>query len=214
MKLGDHISKLLNLSSAPLNQQRPRLCGGSLELAGSIGDELMAVLSTINGFYSFESALHFLPSHSSLLSVGIEEWNAKSGWRQEFGNLADDCLFFAEDVFGGQFCIANDRVMSFDPETGDRRELGASLNDWAQLILREYRVLTGYPLAHSWQQANGPLPEGFRLIPRTPFVCNGSFDLGNLALIDAERGMRIRGSLARQIHDLPDGSQIVFSIEG
>jgi len=213
MRLGNSISKLLSLASASLSQEAPTLGETALKAAGAIGNELLAVLRAANGFYAFENALHFLPARSSLLSVGIEEWNTESGWRKEYEGLADDCLFFAEDVFGGQFCIVDNGIWSFDPETGERQAMGSSLDAWAREILRDYKVMTGHPVAHAWQMQNGPLPEGMRLVPRIPFVCNGEFNLANLALMDAERGMRARGNLARQIRDLPDGAQISFRIE-
>lgn len=213
MTLSISMAKLVSLSSASLSQETPVLGDVTRTMAGRLEKELMAVLQATNGFYAFENALHFLPAHSSLLSVGIEEWNAALGWRKEYEDLADGCLFFAEDVFGGQFCIFNNRIWSFDPETGERQAMGSSLDEWAREILRDYKVLTGHPLAHAWQVQNGPLPEGMRLVPRIPFVCNGEFNIENLALMDAEKGMRARGNLARQIRDLPDGAQITFTIE-
>lgn len=213
MKSVTSTKQLLGLSSASLSQDLPNLSRECLALAGELGGELMGLLRTTNGFYAFENALHFFPARTSLLSVGIEEWNAASSWREEYGNLANGCLFFAEDVFGGQFCIFEDRVWSFDPETGERTEIGSTLDDWARAILNDYRVLTGHPLAHAWQVRYGTLPEGMRLVPRVPFVCNGAFSIENISVMDAEKAMRIRGGLARQIQGLPDGASITFTMD-
>ena len=213
MSLGRSLIKLLEIASAPLNLRVPELSNDSRLLAGGLVDELMSILREKNGFNALESALHFFPAQSSLLSVGINEWNDYSGWRGEYEDLAKGCLFFCEDVFGGQFCIESDRVWSFDPETGDRKLLGSTLNEWADVVLKDYEVLTGQPLAHVWQRKNGPLPEGGRLVPRIPFVLGGEFAVDNLVLMDAEKAMRMRGNLARQIHNLPDGAQIHFVIE-
>lgn len=46
-------------------------------------------------------------------------------------------MFFAEDVFGGQFCIKDNQVYRFDPETGgldviaDRNAIAVRLRKWA-----------------------------------------------------------------------------------
>ncbi|KAF1721287.1 SMI1/KNR4 family protein [Pseudoxanthomonas wuyuanensis] len=213
MTIGPWIAKLLALGSASLNQSKAKIDVNVLRSAGTLGDELAQVLDAKNGFDAFESALHFFPAQTSLLSVGIDEWNDPDGWTKEYGDLAAGCLFFAEDIFGGQFCIASSCVWQFDPETGEKNLMAASLDEWAKKVLDDYEVLTGHPLAHAWQKKNGPLPEGMRLVPRIPFVCNGEFALSNLILMESEKGMRIRGSLARQIHDLPDGAQISFRID-
>jgi hypothetical protein len=212
MKTGESIAKLLALASAPLSQVFPIQSEMIASLGGPLTDELMSVLESKNGFYAFESALHFFPAQMSLLSVGIDDWNSPDGWRKEYNDLAEGCLFFAEDVFGGQFCISSGNIYYFDPETGDRDNLGSSLDEWAKLIISDFEFRTGYPLAHEWQTARGVLAERTRLMPKTPFVCKGAFAISNLVEIDGERSMRVRGNLARQIHDLPDGAQIKFEI--
>jgi hypothetical protein len=196
-----------------LNQSFTRVDFACAESSGALRDELILILKTRNGFNAFESALHLFPAQTSLLSVGIDEWNRPDGWRKEYGDLSKGCLFFAEDIFGGQFCIESNCVWQFDPETGERVLLGASLDEWAKKLLSDYEVLTGYPLAHAWQEVNGIIPEGMRLVPRTPFVLNGEFALSNLVLMESEKSMRVRGNLARQIKNLPDGAQISFRID-
>lgn len=213
MMLGSSVMELLKLASAPLNQSGVSADFIPTGFSETLRNELVSILSVRNGFYIFESALHFLPSKTSLLSVGIEEWNRPNGWRAEYGKLSDGCLFFAEDIFGGQFCIESNRIWQFDPETGERVLVGASFDEWAKNVLNDYEIMTGYPLAHAWQEINGVIPEGMRLVPRTPFVLNGEFALSNLVLMDSEKSMRIRGNLARQISGLPDGAQISFKIE-
>ena len=62
--------------------------------------------------------MHVLPSHSNEYEFGLAEWNSDALWRHEYGEMVDGCLFFAEDVFGGQFCVKDDAIYNFDPETG------------------------------------------------------------------------------------------------
>jgi hypothetical protein len=63
-----------------------------------------------------------------------------------------------------------------------------------------------------WQAAHGALAPRKRLMPKTPFVCGGSFALDNLVAMEAAEAMRYRGELALQIRDLPDGAQICFRV--
>lgn len=211
--LSQSIGKLLDLASASLDKKSPELSKEVCELAGSLSSELLSILQARNGFYAFESALQFFPAESSLLSIGIKEWNSPSNWREEYGSLTAGCLFFAQDIFGGQFCIIDNRVCTFDPETGEQTVIGSSLDEWASAILADYRTLTGQPLARAWQEEYGPVPEGMRLVPRTPFVFNGEFLPSNLVIMNSERGMRTRANIARQIHGLADNSVVKLEIE-
>lgn len=206
-------SKLLTISSPPLgeNASRPIACAEAA-WSPNRAKELEAVLAKKNGFYAFEGALHVFPDSSNGDHIGLSDWNAASSWRSGYGDAADGLLFFAEDLFGVQHCLKNDRVFTFDPETGAVEQLAESLDEWAGKVLADYRMLTGHPLAHAWQARNGTLHIGQRLMPKTPFVCGGAFDIDNLVAIDAVRAMRYRADIARQIRNLPDGSTVQFEI--
>jgi hypothetical protein len=205
---GASLARLLDIASAslgPAAEHRPAL------LVGKRGDELWALLQARNGFYAFESALHVFPSGGSGTQT-LERWNAPELWRGHYQDLADGCVFFAEDIFGGQFVLRDDAVHSWDPETGETEELGATLDAWARAILADYETLTGQPLAHAWQAAQGALPEGKRLVPKIPFVTGGEFALQNLYAADAMKAMQFRGDVARQLRDVPDGGQIEIKV--
>lgn len=207
-----YLEKLISHASSPLSSNEPILSPRLLALAGNLAGELTGLLSRKNGFYALESALHVLPAQSSPGSMGLDQWNDESLWRGDYQGFTDRCLFFAEDIFGGQFCIMDGSIYTFDPETGAKENLAYSLEGWAQAVVTDYNVLTGFPLAHSWQEENGLLPPGKRLLPKVPFVAGGEFKLENLYLSDAVEGMKFRAHLANQIKDLPDGAQINFNI--
>jgi hypothetical protein len=169
----------------------------------------MPLLARRNGFYAFESALHVLPSSSPAIEpADIPRWNQDALWRSAYGGLADGMLFFAEDVFGGQFAVRNKRIVTFDPESGQTTDFAENVDEWASRVLADYDYLTGYSLAHAWQAAHGPLRPGFRLVPKKPFVLGGEFTFANLYALEAERAMRLRGALAVQYRDLPDGAPV------
>lgn len=207
------LDKLLSNASSSLSEHEPEMLGQSLRLAGTLADQLLGMLCQRNGFYALESALHVFPTHSSQNEIGIGDWNESALWRSGYKGLADGCLFFAEDVFGGQFCIKDSKVYTFDPETGSLEYLADDIESWVQILLSDYEVLTGYPLAHQWQKQNGQLAAGKRLLPKVPFVLGGEFVLDNLYLADAVEGMRFRADIASQIKELPDGAQIRLNID-
>jgi hypothetical protein len=204
----DPLDVLLSAASGPLGGTPG---DGVVEFAGRHGSLLAAMLGRSNGFFAFESALHVFPSGLSD-SMSLELWNDADLWRRDYDDLTDGLVFFAEDVFGGQFVLADAGVGTFDPETGDVAVIAADLHSWSAALLDDYESLTGYPLAHEWQTRHGALVEGQRLVPEVPFVAGGAFDIDNLHAADAVEGMRVRGNLARQIRDLPDGARISYRI--
>jgi hypothetical protein len=210
--MGMNIEKLISISSGSFNQGQVSLAPDLLLAVGKLGEELEQLLNMKDGFYAFESALRIFSSQESEYSYSLAQWNSPDLWRNHYAGLADDCLFFAEDLFGGQFCIKGDAIYSFDPETGNMEAMSNSFESWAQEILSDYNVWTGYPLAFEWQRSFERLTHKQRLMPKTPFVCGGQFELDNLSPVNVIAGMRSRANLARQIVDLPEGAKIQFNI--
>jgi hypothetical protein len=205
MTLGTNLSKLVSIGSAALSAE---------SVAGlpdtRLGAELGELLAARNGFYAYTSALHVRPAGTRPGSLGW--WNAPERWRSAYPS-ATALYCFAEDIFGMQFALAGDVVVTFDPETGDVEETATSVEGWAVVLDVDPDTLTGYPLAHDWQDAYGPLPAGSRLVPKQPFVLGGDFTVENMTAMEDERSMRLRADLARQLVDLPDGATVRFRIE-
>jgi hypothetical protein len=202
--------KLLAAAGPPINP--PQEPDPSLGKFGRLGFELAEILGERNGFYAYESALLVRPFRRGGAPLGLPEWNTPALWKGDYGEDLSDTLFFAEDAFGGQFCIRGGSVGSFNPEEGVFTAVAASLGEWASYITSECNFATGYPLAHSWQMENRPLVPGERLLPKTPFVLGGKFELQNLYACRDVEGMRFRALIANQIRNLPDGSQVVLKI--
>lgn len=205
------IGKLLSVASQGLGPKAsPSDLMSHLESHGNIFAELAELLSLRNGFYAFESALHVFPcaSLSGGDDLSLREWNSPALWKEWYQGGADNLFCFAEDVFGGQFAIRDDNVVSFDPESGEVNLVAKTIADWVEIILSDYNLLTGFPLAHQWQTCHGPLSNNKRLIPKIPFILGGEFLVSNLVEIDSVEGMRYRGEIYEQIKNAPDGSSI------
>jgi hypothetical protein len=178
---------------------------------GPRGRELAALLRRRNGFYAFASALHVFPFGAARQGYDLEAWNAPGLWREEYGDLADGHLFFAEDAFGNQFSLLDDRVVLFDAETAEPKPIADEVSGWVEEIVAQHRFLTGWPLAVEYQEAHGPLRADRRLMPRTPFVLGGDYVVENVRATIAVEAMRVRGVLARQLRDAPDGTTVRLS---
>lgn len=205
------ITKLLSIASEPIDD--PVGATNALDNWGTLGKELTEVLKLKNGFYAYESALLVRPLHNAHAPLGLLEWNAPKPWKADYVENLSDAFFFAEDVFGGQYCIREAKICTFDPETGLFEEMSPSLGAWANDVMADYQFRTGYPLAHEWQIGNSPLLPGMRLLPKIPFVCGGKYEVDNLYSFADVKGMSLRASIANQIRDLPDSAEIIIKID-
>jgi hypothetical protein len=199
--IGPSLRRLVSLSSGALSVSK--ISGIP---SGRVGRELTEVLEERNGFYAFESAL--LIRGSGDTESSLSAWNSEGAWRSHYGDIARGLYFFGEDLFGTQFAIDGDAIVSFDPESGERQVLGSSLEDWADRLFQDWNLFTGFSIAHDWQLRYGALPPGKRLVPRVPFMLGGPFTLDNLYPVDDALAMCARGEFAIQVRDLPDGTHV------
>lgn len=208
----EDLRKLIEISSASLRPQKPNFDKLIRIFGQTDAESIFDLLQSKNGFYAFENALHVFSDEDIDNNHGLYKWNSESLWRNKYQGMADRCTFFAEDIFGNQFCLRDGFVFSFDPETGHFEKIALNINEWVKVILSDYSYWTGYPIAHEWQVANGALQIGSRLLPTTPFVFGGKYEISNLHVLDAVKGMRYRASIATQIRDLPDGATLKITI--
>ncbi len=207
------IVKLASIGSPALSVHVPNLLSsfGEFEVANNIASELVALLTSKNGFYAFESALHVFHGNPAE-NYAVERWNSVDLWRNEFSDMAHGLWYFAEDIFGEQFAVDRDVIVRFNPETGEKIVHSETLEQWAVSILNDFNQETGYELAHEWQAAHRALKVGERLLPKIPFVLGGEYSVGNLYPSDSINGMRFRAAIARQLRDVPDGSTIELNV--
>lgn len=208
----DAIQRLTTIASGPLSEGTPRMPSELAKIASPLESQLLRLYWAKNGFYAFESALHVFPVTPETDVMDVGRWNDPGLWRSAFGVLADGAVFFAEDIFGTQFCVSSGAVQRFNPETGDRERLTDSIEGWAEMILDDPTFQTGWSLAHEWQERFGPLLKNQRLVPKMPFILGGDFSVSNLQAIDSVSGMMFYADIARQIHELPDGTEFRIRI--
>jgi hypothetical protein len=207
-----NIKKILDNAAGPL--VRPNVDRPALAQWGAHGLELADLLEKMNGFFLIESTIHVFPWTSSQRKISIEKFNAKDGWRSAYWHNCANLLFFAADAFGNLFGIDGDGIVFFDAETGDWIPWASTFEEWAGKILADRGETLGYPAMEAWQDANGPIDEGKRLLPKKGLVFGGTTELANLAAVDLVDSLGYRGDLATQIKDLPDGATICVEWTG
>jgi hypothetical protein len=199
------IAQLFEIGGGPL--------GPSVKFNGQNGliRSYLDLMSEKNGFYAFESALLVRPAFIKEGTItDSKNWNNIDLWKKAYQSLQPDAFFFAEDIFGNQFGVKNESIIRFEAETGEVEFFANSIEDWAGMILKNFNLHTGYPIAKAWQAKYGPLKTGMRLILKQPMVLGGNIEIDNMVCWVDVKGMRARGPLAEQIKDVQDGEQIVF----
>jgi len=209
----DTISKLLSISSDGLAKPFDDTFDTSKFGLSSRFPDYFDLLRVRNGFYAFESALHVFPTTHDQNGLDVFSWNQEKLWRESYDGMTDGHFFFAEDAFGGQFSLKEEGIFTFDPETGESQKLCKNISQWCEVILKDYDFLTGHSLMHQWQIRHGKIKQDQRLVPVFPFVLGGDFSIENLRVQQAVAGMRVRGSIAIQIRDVPDGGAIKLNID-
>src|SRR5882672_8607004 len=137
----NNLDRLLSIASSPLRPSIPEM-PQSLTARNDRTSELYAMLSKINGFFAFESALHVFPLGFGE-GLALESWNSWSLWRSEYEDLPAGLFFFAEDGFGHQFAIHRSSLVLFDPETGTTIDFAPPLEIWQECIPDDYELQQG-----------------------------------------------------------------------
>ncbi|UXI66755.1 hypothetical protein [Tahibacter amnicola] len=165
-----------------------------------------------NGFAAFGGALLWLPGEADAGGLDAVSWNRADGWIADYGELARDLFFFAQDLFGNQFACDGEGFWTFDADTGEREKIADALDEMIGVLLGDYDYYTGASLLQEWIADKGPLPVDCRLFPKIPFVLGGDYETANLWVADPRKVMGYRGWIASQIKDLPDGTYVHFDL--
>lgn len=206
-----HLESLLRIASEPFTNVSMRAT--VLPVVNEpLSSELQRMLERKNGFAAFESALVVFPLLDTASSVGLGEWNRLDGWRLGYKReLSRSAICFAHDAFGVQFVLKSGAVFRFDPEDGLLTHYAHTLDHWAKRVMDRHREDTGWPVAHEWQAANGPLRTSQRLLPKLPFVLGGDYVPDNLVAIESRKAMENWAKLCAAIKSVPDGTEVSVS---
>lgn len=204
------IEKLVEIASTPFSNQQPDadVIVGKLPLNHPELRQLAGLLQKKNGFVALENSLLLFGTERTKGVSGLSEWNDLNGWKRYYGENVVETVFFAEDVFGNQFGVNRNSIVRLAPESGGVTEHSKSIDQWAAKILENYDFETGWSVAHEWQQRNGPLPSGYLLLGRKPFVLGGDYVADNLVAVDGMAAMEKLGALYQQIRSVPDGKKV------
>lgn len=114
------------------------------------------------------------------------------------------------NVFGEPFFDDSGTVFKVSPETGDREEV-CPTSEFNPVDLDDY--WTGESLKQEWEKNNGNIPDGNWLVPITPFVLGGKFEIANLMSIPVDEAIGFYETIRNDIKDLPDGATVQIVVK-
>jgi hypothetical protein len=115
---------------------------------------------------------------------------------------------FGEDLFGNQYIFYSLGIGMLTIETGDIEFISNDFNEWLLKIEGDLDYYTGESLKVTWSLSNGQLEYYERLTPKKPFILGGKYEIGNLYNLDFKSIIGFNSEIAKQIYDMPDGSEI------
>jgi hypothetical protein len=187
---------------------------GEVAAIERLPSEYLRLVARADGIVAFDGALRILGLRESQLP-DILQWNEERGWRAAYGGLADDLLFFAENAFGDQYAFEGENIIAFDSETAKKVPVGCTLEEWEASILDNLEAELGISTLRRWRSAGNELAVTQHLCPKYPpaFVLGALGTVENLIALPRSESMRLKGVIARQVHNLPPGSKIGLTVE-
>jgi hypothetical protein len=211
MTMHENLTKLLSTHGQPLDG--PRIFQEEIGWPNTdLGLDIRDLVNLNDGLHLFERSVLVFPRSLFDSICSVAQWNSTDGWRRLY-EIDSSMIFFAEDVFSGQFCTDGKSIFKFDPESGQFDVMASSLDAWAKKMLEDPEFYSGSPILREWEATVGSLQLTDRLAAKQPFIMGGSYSISNLMSMDRSSAMKYHGEIYRQIKDLPDGSQVVFDVE-
>lgn len=159
------------------------------------------------GFY-FNKALYIYRNHKEDNDIGfysLEKMNLLLV--KYYGRLFRDLIAFSCDIFGNQFVFAENGIEFFNIETAERELVAGDFTEWIHVILKEKEYYTGVELLNDWEKLYVEIKPNERLTPKKPFVLGGEYTISNLKVLEFDKVIAFNSSIAKQIKDLPDGTE-------
>ena len=175
--------------------------------------ELAALLRTRNGCVAYGGGLHVRGAcHAPAWHSLRHAWEGDDALHRLFDEVQPADVPFAEDAFGDQFLLRDDRVMRLSGELGEVSEAAESLPRFFDALLADAALVLDYEPLLRFLAPGDRLAPGELLAAYPPFVLSGEGSARDLRPVDALERRRFLADLARQLHGLPEGAEVRLKV--
>lgn len=163
-----------------------------------------------NGGFFFKDSLQFYAFTRIDNYENIETVN--NVFLKEYGKYAIGLCSVGQDVFGNQFVfdLYTRNIYLFNLETASKEKLGNTFKEFIERCFTDIDYYSGRNFILNHQSRVLP---NQRLCPKKPFIIGGEYKDENFYASDFPRYFEFFADLAKQIHDLPDGTPIKLKIQ-
>jgi hypothetical protein len=167
-------------------------------------------LSIINGGIFFDNSLHIYGIGYQNNLTHLDLFVKNTIVHKFFREISKGLLFFGEEIFGNQYAFADDGIYFFHIDDGSFEKLADSFSDWMNIVYDDLDYYTGRTITREWSGKIHPLPLDCLLCPKTPFITGGAYELDNLHVLPWEKCIDYNSNIAKQVRNLPQGTEISF----
>jgi hypothetical protein len=184
-----------------------------LDTLAKLPNALASLLQQSNGFVQFHGGLHvrgacLAPAWHSLRDA----WLGDDAFQRLYPDVSPNDIPFAEDCMGDQFLLREGMVWRLYGETGELEPLDVTVKEFLDNVQEDPGEHLGLHPLLQFQRDGGNLQPGQLLSAYPPFCSEQSEDGVSLRAIPNLERRRFLADLARQIRDMPDGTNVKFDI--
>lgn len=172
-------------------------------------DYFYFVTEVSNGGFFLNSSLQFYSFIKKEDFRNIEFVN--SIFQHSYGKLFSNLYTIAQDVFGNQFVFnkSTNSFQFFNIETADAELMGQNFEEFIKKLLSDIDFYSGRDYKEMWNQDMKP---NQRLCPKKPFIIGGEYEVTNFYASEFPKYIEYFSDIAKQLHELPDGTPIKLRI--
>ena len=183
------------------------------EILERLPAEYRALLELTNGYVAFHGGLHVRgaciePAWHSLRAA----WLGERAIHKYFPDVLVDDIPFAEDALGDQFLLRDKMVYKLSGETGEVTSMDMTLVQFDANVHADPEEFLELAPLQRFRSEGGALEPGELLSVMPPFVFSESADGVSFRAIPAAQRLSFLSKLARQIRNLPDGTQVKLKV--
>jgi len=163
------------------------------------------ILNEANGAYLFSNSVQIYSYSSDPLYHSIAYVNKVL--KDEYGNMMNGIYSFGQDIFANQFVFSKNGIELLNIETGDRELLASNFISFQEVLANEVDYLSGRKYTTIVEQE---VLLDHRICPKKPFIIGGNYSADNLYSLIFPEYLKVNANIARQVHNLPDGADIIL----
>jgi len=162
-----------------------------------------------NGGFFLDSSLQF---YSFITEENYQNIDLVNDiFLKAYGKYSMGIRTIGQDVFGNQFVydVYTQKFLLFNIETAYKEELAKNFKGFVETLVTDIEYYSGRSFILNW---NNEIQFNQRLCPKKPFVIGGEYNNDNFYASTFPKYLEFFADIARQIHELPDGTPIKLKI--